>query len=121
MINFETIELIALLNELSGKAENEEDIKDFRDATIINWYRCVFYDRNKPLIYTYKDGETDIEYPVVKTMIVDRHRQEIMSYYENEEYDIRVAFNDDGSPHIIIRIRESDRSILITCGKWIVL
>ena len=110
MINVETIKFIKMLDELAELSKN--DIKEFSEATQDNRYEKIFYDINSE--------DEDGRYKVVKNLCVDDNHHDIRSYYDSDynEFFVRVEFNQNNTPSIVIFLPESEETIAIEDGKW---
>ena len=113
MINFETIKLIRLLDDLAAKTEN--GIKSFAEANETNRDDFVFYQE-----VAYEDGN----YPVVlDAMIIDDpecYHHDVISLCDGgtDEYTIRVVKDEVEGIYVCVRLALSSEEIIIEDGRW---
>jgi transcriptional regulator with XRE-family HTH domain len=114
MINFETIKFMKLLDELAELTE--EGIEPFENATEGTIRTKIFYDASQA---DEKGG-----YRIVcDSCIVDDpdcFHHDIISYMDegSHEYKIRVLFDEDEKPYILVELWISEEVIIVEDGYW---
>ena len=113
MINFETIKLIRLLDDLAAKTEN--GIKSFAEASETNRDDFVFYQ---------EVADEEGNYPVVlDAMIIDDpecYHHDVISLCDGgtDEYTIRVVKDEVEGIYVCVRLALSSEEIIIEDGRW---
>ena len=113
MINFETIKLIRLLDDLAAKTAN--GIKPFAEANETNRDNFVFYQ---------EVADEEGNYPVVlDAMIIDDpecYHHDIISLCDGgtDEYTIRVIKDEVEGTYVRVRLALSYEEIIIEDGRW---
>lgn len=113
MINFETIKLIRLLDDLAAKTAN--GIKSFAEANETNRDDFVFYQ---------EVADEDGNYPVVlDAMIIDDpkcYHHDVISLCDGgtDEYTIRVVKDEVEGIYVCVRLALSSEEIIIEDGRW---
>lgn len=114
MINIETIKFIKVLDKLAEMSLN--GIEPFENATEETFNNILFYNKK-----TEEQSEDNTTYKLVMdACIVDNemcYHHDIKSYYDTEEYTVRVVFQGDAH-YIEIRFVYNDELIIIEKGKW---
>lgn len=113
MINFETIKLIRLLDDLAAKTAN--GIKPFAEMNEKNRNDFVFYQEVEDL-----EGN----YPVVlSAMLIDDpdcYHHDAIGFYDSEtdEYTVRVVVDEVEGTYVRVRLALSFEEIIIEDGRW---
>lgn len=113
MINFETIKLIRMLEDLAVQTAN--GIRPFAEMNEANRNDFVFYQE-------VEDEEGN--YPVVlDAMIIDDpdcYHHDIVSLYDSDtdEYTIRVIKDDVEGTYVRVRLALSFEEIIVEDGRW---
>lgn len=113
MINFETIKLIRLLDDLAAKTAN--GIKPFAEMNEKNRDTFVFYQEVE---------DTEGNYPVVlEAMIIDDpecYHHDIFSLCDSDagEYTVRVVIDEVEGTFVRVRLALSFEEIIIEDGRW---
>lgn len=114
MINFETIKFMKLLDELAELTE--EGIEPFENATEGTIRTKIFYDASQA---DEKGG-----YRIVCESCIlddpDCFHHDIISYMDegSHEYKIRVLFDEDEKPYILVELWISEEVIIVEDGYW---
>lgn len=113
MINFETIKLIRMLDDLAAKTAN--GIKPFAEANEMNRDNFVFYQ---------EVADEEGNYPVVlDAMIIDDpkcYHHDVISLCDGDtdEYTIRVVKDEIEGTYVRVRLALSYEEIIIEDGRW---
>ena len=104
MINLETVQFIAMLNELVEK--EKAGIKEFKDATAKDKDDCIFYDATA----CSRRDDGALMYQVVLASCIDENHHDIIAYYSNHDYDVHVV-NDGESIWLEVHVLAEDEYI----------